>query len=656
MLFAALGLFAGVLWLAEWRIAPTGLNAAFVHALRRCCWPASRPPRLYSGRSPRRGQRGARPALRHLDLHLLLRRLRAGPRRPDAMRSARLLYWAAAAAALFACVDFYFQFPAPAGYGPQFVWLDSGVYRRAQGLFYEASTLGNFCAFFLVMIAVAFTRPRDESPVSRKALAAGGAVFFAALVLSYSRASLVNVGGGARRAGVVQPQARAPGPRRRCWRPPARCSPGGSSRASPQMYWLRLSFSAEFLFTRTEGVLSGRVASWQTLAGWIAAHPWQAMFGIGYKTLPYTNYLGTPGGGRQHVPQPAGGDRRGRHGRAGVAQRRHPARRRAQCAALVLRHVDAVLLGRPDGTDWRPATCSPTGASCRSTFGFWRWPFAYEAAAAGPVQRSRRRPAEPAGTAAGHTRRGLARARRACPGDGALFERVRALGFEAERIACGPYESGRKSRGGCSAASSRARRDWRGRSAAWRSALDADLVYLNGPRLLPAAALAGLGLPGAVSLPQLSGSGSGARHGGSGLRSDAWTRGWLASASSWPRRGARSCGPERVSVIYNGVAGPPRAAAALARRTAPRRAASAASRRKRDSANSSPPPHASTRRCRMPLHDLRRAAVRRPRGRALRSAGARRRRRAAGGVRRMGGRYLCLPGATRSAAGALGRP
>ena len=30
LLFAALGLLAGVLWLAEWRIVPTGLNAAFV--------------------------------------------------------------------------------------------------------------------------------------------------------------------------------------------------------------------------------------------------------------------------------------------------------------------------------------------------------------------------------------------------------------------------------------------------------------------------------------------------------------------------------------------------------------------------------------------------------------------------------------------------
>src|SRR5947209_409692 len=103
------------------------------------------------------------------------------------------LYLFAVGSALFACVDFYFQFPAPAGYGPQFVWLDSGVYRRAQGFFYEASTLGNFCAFFLVMIAVAFSRPRAESPVPRTALAAGGAIFFAALVLSYSRASLITV-------------------------------------------------------------------------------------------------------------------------------------------------------------------------------------------------------------------------------------------------------------------------------------------------------------------------------------------------------------------------------------------------------------------------------------------------------------------------------
>jgi O-antigen ligase len=60
------------------------------------------------------------------------------------------------------------------------------------------------------------------------------------------------------------------------------------------MYWLRLSNSAEYFFTATEGVLSGRVASWRTLAAWLAGNPWQALFGIGYKTLPYSSYLGGP--------------------------------------------------------------------------------------------------------------------------------------------------------------------------------------------------------------------------------------------------------------------------------------------------------------------------------------------------------------------------
>ena len=291
LLFAALGLFAGVLWLGEWHVAPTGLNAAFV-TLFGILLASVAPAAAYSGAVAAAGS-AARVLLFGISIYVFFYSAYGPGRQADSMRGVRLLYAAAVAAALFACVDFYFQFPAPAGYGPQFVWLDSGVYRRAQGLFYEASTLGNFCAFFLVMIAVAFTRPRQESPVSRKALAAGGAVFFAALVLSYSRASLINVGVALavlmwynrRRVRLARIAVlAAAGALLTWWIFPS----------FAQMYWLRLSISAEFLFTRTEGVLSGRVASWQTLAGWIAAHPWQAMFGIGYKTLPYTNYLGSP--------------------------------------------------------------------------------------------------------------------------------------------------------------------------------------------------------------------------------------------------------------------------------------------------------------------------------------------------------------------------
>jgi hypothetical protein len=194
-------------------------------------------------------------------------------------------------------VDFYFQFPAPSGYAAQYVWLDSGIYRRAQGLFYEASTLGNFCAFFLVMIAVSIARPRSGTPVSRKALAAGGVVFLAAMVLSYSRASVLNV------LAAVAVLTWLNRKRIRILRIVAILIPGAGAAALlignlfPQFleaYWLRLSASAEYLTTATEGVLSGRVASWRILIGWLSAHPWQAWVGIGYKTLPYTNYLGAP--------------------------------------------------------------------------------------------------------------------------------------------------------------------------------------------------------------------------------------------------------------------------------------------------------------------------------------------------------------------------
>jgi hypothetical protein len=286
---AGLGLFAGLLWLPAWRFFPSGLAAAFL-ALLGALLVSVAPAAFHSGAEAAAGSL-ARVVLFGFSVYVFFYTA-YGPGRQSPV-SLRYLFWIATAAALFACVDFYFQFPAPAGYGAQFVWLDSGVYRRAQGLFYEASTLGNFCAFFLVMIAVAFFRPCSESPVSRKALLAAGAVFFAALVLSYSRGSLVCV--------LVALAALA-------WRTRRRVPLGRVSMAVAlaallvwrvfpafaETYWLRLSNSAEFFFTATEGVLSGRVASWRTLTLWLADNPWQALFGIGYKTLPYSSYLGGP--------------------------------------------------------------------------------------------------------------------------------------------------------------------------------------------------------------------------------------------------------------------------------------------------------------------------------------------------------------------------
>jgi O-antigen ligase len=212
-----------------------------------------------------------------------------------AFAEARALYWIAVASALFACVDFYFQFPAPAGFGAQFVWLQSGVYRRAQGLFYEASTLGNFCAFFLTMIAASLLAPREQAPVSRRGLAAGGTIFAAALVLSYSRGSLMNVlvalsvliylNRSRMRLGrfalALTGGALAGGLALRALLP-----------SFTGAYLMRVATTVQYLFSETEGLLSGRVASWNAVIGFLAGHPWHALFGVGYKTLPYSSYLG----------------------------------------------------------------------------------------------------------------------------------------------------------------------------------------------------------------------------------------------------------------------------------------------------------------------------------------------------------------------------
>jgi hypothetical protein len=292
LVIAAVGLFAGVLWLGEWSIPGNALTAAFavfVTALVASVAQAA----LHSGAEAAAGSL-ARVALFGISAYIFF--YTAYPARYS-RGGLSYIYWIALAAALFGCIDFYFQLPAPAGYGAQFVWLDSGIYRRAQGLFYEAGTLGNFCAFFLTMIAVALTRPRAEAPVSRKALFAGGVVFFAALVLSYSRGSVVNLlvalavliwlnRGRVRWMRVIPGVALFGGV--------AALVTWKVFPAFAEMYWLRLSGTTEFFFSATEGVLSGRVASWRTLLDWLAANPWQALFGIGYKTLPYSDYLGMP--------------------------------------------------------------------------------------------------------------------------------------------------------------------------------------------------------------------------------------------------------------------------------------------------------------------------------------------------------------------------
>lgn len=295
LLIAALGLVAGAMRLGAWRMPSGGLSRA-IFGLFFVLFASASLAAFYSGPSIAAGT-VARVMLFGISVYVFFYVV-YGPWRLDSARPlgiARIMFAAGVISAAFACVDFYFQFPAPAGFGPQYVWLMSGMYRRAQGLFYEASTLGNFCAFFLVMIAVALTRPKRDFPVSRAALLSAAAIFFAALVLSFSRASLLNVfvALGAL-AWLNRSRLRL---RKVVWVFALAIVAGIAMTyyllpSFLTLYWDRLATSATYLFSETEGILSGRLSSWNTLVDFLRENLAYALVGIGYKTLPYTSFLG----------------------------------------------------------------------------------------------------------------------------------------------------------------------------------------------------------------------------------------------------------------------------------------------------------------------------------------------------------------------------
>jgi O-antigen ligase len=249
---------------------------------------------LYSGPAIA-GASLARALLFGISIYLFFFTCNGPAREESPFPMVRLLFAAAVVASIFACIDFYCQLPAPGGFSAQFVWLDSGVFRRAQGLFYEASTLGNFCAFFLVMIAVSLVRPRQEQPVKLSWMLAGGALLAGALLLSYSRASVVNV---LVSSGALWILRKRRGPVLR-----AMLVLAGSAAAAcvvcyflaPQLlsaYGFRLWNSVLYSSSATNGVLSGRLDSWRTILTFLFDHPAYLIFGVGYKTLPYSDFLG----------------------------------------------------------------------------------------------------------------------------------------------------------------------------------------------------------------------------------------------------------------------------------------------------------------------------------------------------------------------------
>jgi glycosyltransferase involved in cell wall biosynthesis len=139
------------------------------------------------------------------------------------------------------------------------------------------------------------------------------------------------------------------------------------------------------------------------------------------------------------------------------------------------------------------------------------------------------------------------------PGDGELFHRVRDAGFEVRKIICGPYRSGGKSLGDMvrfAAGTPQLARQIRDMISGW----NASLLYVNGPRLLPATALVRPRIPVLFHSHSFLPPGSSRTLAERSLRKlDAWVLGVCNFVTDPWRPFVR---PERISIIYNGVAVP----------------------------------------------------------------------------------------------------
>jgi glycosyltransferase involved in cell wall biosynthesis len=142
------------------------------------------------------------------------------------------------------------------------------------------------------------------------------------------------------------------------------------------------------------------------------------------------------------------------------------------------------------------------------------------------------------------------------PGAGPLCRVARELGFEINPIDCGPYASGEKSGSDF----------WRFAAELPRLAkqirtlarqVQPDLVYINGPRLLPAAAWAHLGRPVLFHAHSEISQGLARRLAGHSL---ARLKPHVVAVSRTVAEAWRPFAGGEVSVVYNGVAGPPRGA------------------------------------------------------------------------------------------------
>lgn len=217
---------------------------------------------------------------------------------PEAESLIRLFLWLGLAGALLALADFAFQIPPTVRFSEQYIYLPEGPRRRAQGFFYDASVLGAFCSFLLLLIlGLALSKDR-QIPRTAWVSWLAAPLLAVALVVSFSRGAVLSVLAGIavllvlNRRALISRRILAYGAAGAVLAALAAGLTGLLAPAVLRIFFLRLQFSALQFFTSPNEVLSSRLTAWSYLLDFVVAHPEHFLLGIGYKTLPYTRFLG----------------------------------------------------------------------------------------------------------------------------------------------------------------------------------------------------------------------------------------------------------------------------------------------------------------------------------------------------------------------------
>ena len=201
-----------------------------------------------------------------------------------------LLLVGAVISATYGVFDFVWPIPLPHPAADQFIWLRGAVLRRAQGVFYESSNFGNFCGFFLAAASAAYlSREGRVIVIPRPILLLTIAVLSLAVLVAFSRSTWASV---LTTLGVFVAISGQVNRRRAAVFLLALASPILILWIYSPELWdylvsARVAYLAQIL-ADPNLASSGRYATWQRILAILQDQPQYLLFGVGYKTLPYT--------------------------------------------------------------------------------------------------------------------------------------------------------------------------------------------------------------------------------------------------------------------------------------------------------------------------------------------------------------------------------